>query len=258
MVIINGELVVETEAVVSLLDRNVQLGLNVFETLLAVKGRIDGFDLHVVRLKRGLDRLGIHLESMSEQSLEAEVQTLLDANQLCDVNARVRITAMGNNLLIQAEKAPERPNFCNAVISEYALNERSATAGIKCGSYADHILALRAADTDEVIFLNTVGEVAEAAMANVFIVNDGKLVTPRLASGCLPGVTRELIIQRVRAAGIEVNETMILLEDLLDADEVFLTNSLTGVCGVQRLGELELNEHEITEQVRKIYQDGNQ
>jgi len=139
------------------------------------------------------------------------------------------------------------------------LNERSATAGVKCGSYAPHVVALREAeDTDEVLFFNTVGELAEAAMANVFLVTDSKLITPRLESGCLPGVTRDLVIRRARAAGIEVQESAVLIEHLFDADEIFLTNSVAGITRVTRVGELEMAENIVTEKLRQIYQNGDQ
>jgi len=176
-------------------------------------------------------------------------------------SARVRVTAVGEVLMVQAEEFSGVADEVSVLISDYVLNERAASVGVKCGSYADHVLELRAAQkegADEVIFLNTIGEVAEAAMANVFLVNDGVLITPHLRSGCLPGVTRELVISRSRRAGLEVQECVVLLEDLMDADEVFLTNSVGGVRGVKRIGELVLDEGEITNMIRKIYKDGDQ
>lgn len=257
-VIINGELVEESGAgaVVSLLDRNVQLGMNVFETMLAVRGVIDGFDLHIARLEMGMERLGISLEV---STLRKFILMLLEANELDSENARVRVTAMEGSLMIQASRAEISRKSINVVISDYVLNERSATAGIKCGSYAANVVAMREAeDADEILFLNTVGEVAEAGMANVFIVSDGKLITPRLESGCLAGVTRELLMRRAVAAGVEVQECAVLLEHLFDADEVFLTNSVAGVTSVARVGEVELEGDSMTEKLRGIYQDGDQ
>ena len=255
-VIINGELVDEAAAVVSRLDRNVQLGMNVFETMLAVAGEIDGFDLHLARLEKGMERLKI---SLDVSGIANSIARLLEANHLGEENARVRVTAMDGELLVQASRVETSSRAINVVISDYVLNERSATAGIKCGSYAPHMVALREVeDADEVLFLNTVGEVAEAAMANVFIVADGQLITPRLESGCLPGVTRELIIRRARGAGMEVQECAVLLEHLVDADEIFLTNSVAGITSVARVGEMEMEGSCVTEKLRKIYQDGDQ
>lgn len=254
-VIINGELVDEAYAVVSQLDRNVQLGMNVFETMLAISGEIDGFDLHVARLEKGMERLQISVEIAG---LKESISELLEANDLESENARVRVTATDSNLLVEASLAEKAKESATVVISDYVLNERSATAGVKCGSYAPNIVALReAGDVDEVLFLNTIGELAEAAMANVFLVTDGKLITPRLESGCLPGVTRELIIRRVNAAGTEVQECAVLLEHLFDADEIFLTNSVAGITSVTRVGEVEMEGNTVTEKLRKIYQNGD-
>ncbi|MGJ8656198.1 MAG: aminotransferase class IV [Akkermansiaceae bacterium] len=260
-VIINGVLVDEVEAKVSLLDRNVQLGLNVFETMTAVDGEVDGFELHMVRLRRGMDRLKVEVDGV--ELLEGFVREVVEANSLMGVGtrARVRITVMDGVCMVQAEEAQVRAEVCSVVVSEYVRNERSVVAGVKCGSYAENILALREAQlagADEVVFLNTRDEVAETATANIFIVKDGVVVTPGLESGCLPGVTRELVIQRARSAGLRVVEGVIYLEELLDADEVFLTNASIGVQAVDRIGGLEVSFclGEVTEAVRRIKDKG--
>lgn len=259
-VIVNGEICEAEGAKVSLLSRDMQLGLTVFETMLAVDGEIDGFELHMDRLQNGLGRLGIEISDFNQ--LGEQVQSLLEANFLLEkgARARVRLTAMSGLYWIEAGEATVRSAEVSVILSEYFLNERRITAGIKCGSYAENVLALREgqiAGAGEVILLNTRDEVVEAATANVFIVKDGEIVTPALDSGCLPGVTRELVIMRARRAGLKVSEEKISLEDLLDADEVFLTNTQIGVQGVTRMGDLEYAAEsgmdEVTRSVRRIY-----
>jgi len=254
-VIFNGELVGEDAAVVSFRNKDVQLGLSVFETMLASEGEIKGFDLHVERLQDGLERLGI---GMMEVDLAEDVRTLLAANDLDDKRAKVRITAIVDFYMIEAEVAQERSEVCAVVLSEFIRNERSPVVGIKCGSYAENIMALHEAQqagVDEVIFLNSVGDVAECATANVFIVKDGELFTPDLESGCLPGVTRELVMRAARVLGMNVSEGTVSLADLLDADEVFLTNTQIGVQAVSSIGDLELDEcpGAVTKVVRAAY-----
>jgi branched-chain amino acid aminotransferase len=89
------------------------------------------------------------------------------------------------------------------------------------------------------------------------MVKDGVLMTPRLESGCLPGVTRALVIQRAKKADLVVRETAVQLEDLLEADEVFLTNTQIGVQAVDRIGELEFAAGfcpgDVTQKVKEIY-----
>lgn len=255
-VIVNGELRDESDAGVSLLNKDMQLGLNVFETMTAVAGVIDGFGLHLERFQSGLDRLGIAVEDFD--LLGGRVRELLEANDFLEKRVRVRMTAMSEFYWIEAHEVAERGEVCSVVLSDYVLNERSPLVGVKCGSYAMNYVALheaQAAGVDEVLFLNSVGEVAEAATANVFLVKDGVVITPRLESGCLPGVTRALVLERAANAGIEVEENAVSLEDLLDADEVFLTNTGVGVQAVERIGELELGScpGEVTKRVRTLY-----
>ncbi len=151
-----------------------------------------------------------------------------------------------------------RSEVSAVVLSDFIRNERSPVAGIKCGSYAENIMALHEAHqagVDEVIFLNSVGDVAECATANLFIVKDGELFTPDLESGCLPGVTRELVMRAARRVAMNVSEDTVSLADLLDADEVFLTNTQIGVQAVSSIGDLELNEcpGAVTKMVRAAY-----
>ena len=252
----NGELCDVEDAKVSLLNKDIQLGLTVFETMLALDGEIDGFELHLKRLQSGLERLGIEISHFD--LLEEHVRNLLGENGLLQKRAKVRITAMNELCWIEAQEVDVRSEVCSVVLSESILNERSTVAGIKCGSYAENFLGLHEAQqagADEVIFLNSIGEVAEAATANVFIVKDGVIYTPHLESGCLPGVTRELVIQRARKAGLSVEVAAVQLEDLLDADEVFLTNTQIGVQAVDRIGELEVRfcPGEVTQKVREFY-----
>lgn len=253
---VNGELCDVEDAQISLLNKDMQLGLSVFETMLAVCGEIDGFGLHMIRFQKGLERLGIEVTGFD--LLEENVRTLIRENYLLEGRARVRITAFDKLCWIEAHEAPVRDEVCSVILSDFVLNDRSPLAGVKCGSYAGNFLALHEANhagADEAISLNTSGEVAEAATANVFLVKKGVVYTPRLESGCLPGVTRELVIQRARGAGLEVKEVVISLEDLLNADEVFLTNTQIGVQGVLRIGELEVGSSmgEVTKVVRRIY-----
>ena len=78
---------------------------------------------------------------------------------------------------------------------------------------------------DEVLLLNERGEVSECTSANVFIARNGEVLTPPLDSGCLPGVTREILLEMAPAGGIAIREETLRLEDLMAADEVFITST---------------------------------
>jgi branched-subunit amino acid aminotransferase/4-amino-4-deoxychorismate lyase len=116
------------------------------------------------------------------------------------------------------------------VTSPFPRNERSPLAGLKCASYAENLIALdhaRRAGADEALFYNTRGELCEAATANVFLVREGRIFTPPLASGCLPGTMRARVIER-----IAVEERDLTAADVEEADEVFLTSATRGVVRV--------------------------
>lgn len=262
MVLFNGELMDEGAALVSLRNKDVQLGLSVFETMLAVDGVVRGGDLHMERLQVGVERLGIHFlgcfEGEGGVDVLGDVGLLLSANGLDEGRVKVRVTVMCDFYLIEAEDAPVRGEVCRVMLSDFVRNERSPLVGVKCGSYAENILAMvegQKAGFDEVIFLNSQGDVAECATANVFVVKGGALYTPDLGSGCLPGVTRELVMGFARGLGFEVHEGVVSLAFLLDADEVFLTNTLIGVQAVSCVGDLEFEgvPGVVTRRVREAY-----
>src|SRR5207249_5414074 len=87
----------------------------------------------------------------------------------------------------------------------------------------------RAAGADEALLLGPRGDAVEAATANVFVVIDGVLLTPPLAAGPLPGVTREAVLECARALGLPAKEQRLPRELVVAADEVFLTNSVAGI-----------------------------
>ena len=117
----------------------------------------------------------------------------------------------------------------------WVRNERSATAGLKTTSYADNVVALARAREHgaiEAVFANTRGELCEATGSNVFVVVDGVVRTPPLDSGCLAGISRELVLEWCAADGLEVREEPLPVSVLEGADEVFLTSSIKDVLPV--------------------------
>jgi branched-chain amino acid aminotransferase len=121
-------------------------------------------------------------------------------------------------------------------VAPWPRNERGPLVGLKTTSYADNVVALQwahAQGADEALLANTVGELCEGTGSNVFVVLDGQVLTPRLASGCLAGVTRDLVLEWTEAA-----EAEIALVELYEADEVFLTSSTRDVQAVTGLDGL--------------------
>lgn len=112
-----------------------------------------------------------------------------------------------------------------APLARYAANE---FAGTKYLSWSENLVRYERAHEngfDEVVLLNERGEVAECTSANIFVVEGSHLWTPPLSSGCLPGITRALLLSEIRVEGIERGEKTLMPADLETADEVFITST---------------------------------
>ena len=154
----------------------------------------------------------------------------------------------------KAATAP--PSAISADLSPWVRNERSPLAGLKCASYAENALALAHAASlgfEETIFSNTTGRLCEAATANLFLVRSGGLLTPALASGCLPGITRGVVLELAQQLGLTSAETDLYPADLWTADEVFLTSSTGGLMEVSRLARRTMAPAPLTATLRKAW-----
>jgi len=247
-------------------DRGVTLGLGLFETILAVDGTPVFVQEHLTRLRASCERLGWHLPI---PDLSVEMRKLLQNNNISSGRSRIRLSISSGSgpvhsvslgadhvIWMHATHACIPPNTTTALLSPFVKNERSALAGLKCMSYAENILALEHAGRlgyEEAIFLNTAGHVCEAATSNVFLVINGKVLTPPLESGCLPGITREVIIGLASQARIPCETRTLTPEELSGADEVFLTSSIRGVMGISRLGDRDLVEDVTTGILREAW-----
>jgi branched-chain amino acid aminotransferase len=259
----NGQWMDPLDFPVSHSDRGLTLGLGLFETVLAIDGVPVFADRHLERFRSGCARLGWYPDLTG---LESTMRELVALNELSTGRARLRLaitagsgwlhdSAPGPDQVIwmSAVAAPEPPPATTVGISKFVRNERSAVVGLKCAAYAENALALvqavRAGD-EETLFFNTAGHLCEAATANVFLVRNGQLLTPPVESGCLPGITREVVMELAARVGIPCAVRDLTAADLDAADEVFLTSSIRGVMGVSRLQGRSMPESPVTGRLR--------
>jgi branched-chain amino acid aminotransferase len=138
-------------------------------------------------------------------------------------------------------------------------NEFSPLSGVKTTSYAENAVALAWAQdrsATEALFLNTGGDLCEGAVSNLFLVHQGTLLTPSLRSGCLPGITRSLIIDLCPQLDVPCLEKALTPADLAAASEVFLTNSLKGIFPVETCDNRPLSAPgPLTTRLREALQD---
>ncbi len=233
------------------MDRGSMFGLALFETILAIDGEPKFLNSHLRRLRDAHERLG--WEIFPNENWDATLRELLCRNDLLSGPVRIRLTstagsgalndiARGDDALtwLSAFPCPDFPETVSAMISPWKRNEQSPLTGLKCASYAENLLALdhaRKAGFNEAIFFNTADRLCEAATSNIFIVRSGRVLTPPLDSGCLPGVTRSVVIDLAKNHGLTCIETPLEKIDLENADEIFLTSAIRGPMPVSRLDQ---------------------
>lgn len=248
LVWINGALVPAADAQVSVFDHGLTVGDGVFETLKAARGEPFAARRHLDRLRRSAAGLGLTVP-VSDDELRAAMAAVLASHPWA--LARVRITVTGGTAPLGSERGASGPTVMVAVgplapaapstavcVVPWPRNERGAVAGIKTTSYAENVVALAFAkerDCTEAIFATTTALLCEGTGSNVFVALGGRLITPPLASGCLAGVTRELVLEVTGAV-----EDDIPIAVFRAADEVFLTSTGRDVQPVHRIDERRL------------------
>ncbi len=242
----NGELKNDTDPLFPFADR-IRLGDGVFDTMLAVEGKLIHPQLHFERLLHNASLLEIKVE-LSSSALEQIAQGLLTENNCVRSKYAVNtLIARGSGarglmppenpepqIVMRAAPVPEDFPPVHAIIAETVRrNEGSPLSQIKSCNYGDNILALleaREKGANEAIMLNNAGHVTCASASNIFMVRGGKLFTPPLSDGVLDGITRRLLIERYN-----VSEKSLTAQDLKTAEGLVLTNSIRGAVPISTL-----------------------
>jgi branched-chain amino acid aminotransferase len=128
-------------------------------------------------------------------------------------------------------------------------------ANLKSASFLPYALAARAARKNkwtDALLLNSFGRVADSSIANVFLIKDGRIKTPALSEGCVDGVLRRWLLEKLPAWNYKVEETTVSTAELVNADEVFLTNSVRGIRWVGALEE-KMYSYALTSEIFQHY-----
>lgn len=250
---VNGRLLDSAdEAAIPVTDHGWTVGDGVFETVKVVAGEAFALTRHLDRLAVSATGLGLPAPDPDEirRGVEAVVPADMDLG-------RLRITwtggpaplgsgrgSAGPTLAVVAAPAEPLPGTTSVVTVPWPRNERGALAGLKSTSYGENVVALAHAaerGASEAILANTVGNLCEGTGSNVFYVLDGRLRTPSLASGCLAGITRALVLGWVGAQ--EIDEPV---DVLVQASEIFLTSTTRNVQAVTRCDGRDLEVGPVT------------
>lgn len=252
---LNGTILAEQEARISPLDRGFLYGDGLFETLKAEPGRVHFLARHLDRLARGCRTLGIPYPG--DTDFRGLILELLDRNGIRSQAAVKILVTRGTHRgpltfepcgppTVAVFARPYTPPNAERWVTGLSLslereileNPSSGICGFKTLNYLPFLLALDRAHRrgfDDAALLNDRGEICECATSNLFLFRDGRLQTPDEACGLLPGILRQAVLECMTAGGEPVEEVRIGPEELLQSDEIFVTNSLVEILPVGRI-----------------------
>lgn len=273
IVYLNGELLPLSEAKVSVLDRGFLYGDGLFETIRVYRGKPFLFEAHLARLFQGAKRIKLKL-GLSRRELRQAIEHLLKANQLLEAVLRLTVTrglgevgrlsfsldAQPTVTIVARPFKPYPEKFYRQGVKVIVLpDQRSRLCSLKSLNFLPNLLARQEAEKKkafEALFVDEKGYLAEGTVSNIFAVFGGKLLTPPVELGLLPGVTRALVLKLARENGIICREEKFTLSAFEKAEEVFLTNTTIEIMPVTRINQLKLGPvGDVTRFLHEKYQN---
>ena len=248
----NGSLCPLEQVHLSPMDHGFLVGDGVFETLAAHRGQPFAVTRHWRRLVRSCAALG--LEAPDLTTVRDAFAQVLAANQLIEARLRLTLTSgcgppgtergthTTQNLLITGTPLSPWPATEHVMLCPWPRLSSGALTGVKSTSYAENVRALawaRHHGAGEALFVNERGEVCEGTGSNIFWLRHDRLETPPLSSGCLPGTTRELVLELATRLSLPCQEVALPVAEWLapEVTEVFLTSSTRDVHPVRAVGD---------------------
>jgi branched-chain amino acid aminotransferase len=246
LILHNDQIVPLKEAHLSPGQVGLLMGWGIFTTLRIYRGVPFAFERHWARMARDAQRLEIPM-SYQQDAVARAVVELARANQRPEGMARVSFVKNRGGLWAQAEDLPPTdlliftrelvawPAAHRLQVQPMGIFSAGRYAGAKMLSWVPHAAVLEGAHAegfDDALLLNEKGQLAECTSANVFLVRGRKVLTPPLSSGCLAGITREILFEVAPRAGIELREQELTPDDLSSADEVFISSTTREVAAV--------------------------
>lgn len=281
LVYLNGRFVSKSKAKISVFDYGFCYGDGLFETMRSYNGQVFRLAAHLERLFSSSKIIDLKIPLTRDQLKQAAMK-IIRHNKLDSACLRLTISRgvseerlepsscqQATVVLSAAKLKPYPKEFyqegIKTIVSSIRRNERSVLSRLKSLSFLDSLLAreeARERGADGAIMLNSQDYVSEASTSNLFMVKGGKLFTPPIEAGCLPGITRQVVVGLANRLSIGFRETLFRLNDLAKADEIFLTNSLAEIMPVTRLDDKEISSgrpgsitKELTQSYRKLVEE---
>jgi D-alanine transaminase len=256
IVYLNGEYMPAEQATISPLDRGFLFGDGIYDVTPSYGGRMVGLQLHMERMKNGLQSIGID-NPLSDNQWQDIAMNLSEKNGGQNLGIYFQVSRGNEGRRFHGFPANTKPTVLGMVIEiapHPEVPDRKTKAGLRVISTEDlrwrhcdikstallgnvlHFQESYELQRDETIMYNSYEELTEASCSNVFIVKDGVVATPTLDHQLLPGISRHMAIESMRADGtIEVQERVVTMSEVRNADEVWITNSSKHIAPVVEL-----------------------
>lgn len=251
----NGRIVDASERVLAPGQTGLLTGWGVFSTMRVFEGVLFAFERHWARMRRDARLLSVPFPADGEV-VKQDLLRLVEANGAHDGVLRVSVIRNRGGMWQGPETGGEYdvvgftadgkawPESVRLGLVPQGRHAQSMFAGVKVLSWCTNAYWFEQAHRnglDEVVLLNERGEVSECTSANIFIAEGNRVWTPPLASGCLPGVTRELLLEEIRPQGMSIGERTLYPADLEAADEVFISSTTRALLAVSSIEGIELH-----------------
>ena len=257
VVFLNGEYMPMEEAKISPMDRGFLFGDGIYEVIPSYHGKLVGFGPHIERMVKGLEAVDIDL-GWSKDQWRTIVQTLIDKNGAGNLGLYLHVSRgadtkrhhaypdnIAPTIFAYAFEIPPEPVADKKAVKPYQVSTaqdlRWQRCNIKSTALLGNVMHFQqgyAAGNDETILYNERHEVTEGSAVNIFIVKQGMVITAPLDSQILPGITRLILLDILRKDGsIPVEERVFTVDELRDADEVWLTSSSKEIAPVVKVDD---------------------
>jgi branched-chain amino acid aminotransferase len=256
IVYLNGSLVPRSQAHLSISDHGFLHGYGLFQTMRAYNGTLFLLDRHIRRLKEAAQIIGMG-EKVTGLDLEKACGDTVKVNGLKDARVRLTVTNgdgtalpwvdAGGDPTVLVTAVPYTPfteakynGGFNVGIASVRRTRQSVVSAMKSINYLPNVMArmeVAQRELDEALFLNDDGYIAEGGGSNIFFVRSGRVVTPALNSGIIPGVTREVVMELAESLGIGLTEGTVGKAVFKQCDEAFMTNALIEIMPVTSISD---------------------
>ena len=240
LVFLNGQIIEEKEAKISISDLSYQFGYGLFETVRCEQGLPVFFEDHYKRLTHSAKELGMAFP-VEQNEVKKWVKEVLSANKLTQARVKIIISKRIEdkfNVLVMASPLEKLPGSYSLLTYTLSRDSKSVSFRHKTTSRADSYVAYKKALEDgfnDALYINEKNELIECTRANIFLFMEDKIITPLLESGILSGVTRSAIIEIAKRENIIIEEKNVHSLYLNKAKSVFMTNAVIGIMPVSKI-----------------------